>query len=64
MIGKPTKRIVRILRVECAAGNRLTYEKELLNSKKIAIFTKRIIPASPMFFPYDPNDNISCMCPE
>jgi len=42
----PTKRIVRILITESAAGGRLTYEKELLNSKKIVIFTKRIIPAS------------------
>jgi len=41
-----TKRIVRILITESAAGGRLTYEKELLNSKKIVIFTKRIIPAS------------------
>jgi len=41
-----TKRIVRILTTESAAGSRLTYEKELLNSKKIVIFTKRIIPSS------------------
>ena len=38
--GNPTKRIVRILTVECAGGNRLTYEKELLNSGKNTHFSK------------------------
>jgi len=32
--GKPTKRIVRILTTKSAAGSHLTYEKELLNSRK------------------------------
>jgi len=38
--GNPTKRIVCILRVKCAGGNRLAYEKELLNSRKKGDFYK------------------------
>src|SRR3989304_44350 len=49
--GKPTKRIVRTLTTESSGGNRLTYEKGLLNSRKTAIFTKRIIPPSLILFP-------------
>jgi len=40
MKGKPTKRIVRTLTTEYAGGNRLTYEKELLNSGKNSHFYK------------------------
>ena len=36
--GKPTKRIVRTLTTESSGGNRLTYEKELLNSRKNSHF--------------------------
>jgi hypothetical protein len=35
-----TKRIVRILTTESAAGSRLTYEKELLDSRKNSHFYK------------------------
>jgi hypothetical protein len=35
-----TKRIVRILTIESAAGSRLTYEKELLDSRKNSRFYK------------------------
>ena len=38
--GKATKRIVCILRVKCAGGNRSTYEKELLNFRKNSSFYK------------------------
>jgi hypothetical protein len=41
-----TKRIERTLTTKSAAGGRLTHEKEMSNSRKIAVFTKRIIPAS------------------
>ena len=47
--GKPAKRIVRILATESAVGSRLTYEKELLNSRKNGNFCKtnhRGFPAS------------------
>ncbi|OGN98236.1 MAG: hypothetical protein A2Z77_03475 [Chloroflexi bacterium RBG_13_51_36] len=48
--GKPAKRIVRDLRAKCAGGNRPTYEKELLNSRKNNRFPKTNHPA----FPYAP----------
>ncbi len=38
--GKPTKRIVCTSTIECAGGNRLTYEKELSNSRKTSSFYK------------------------
>jgi len=38
--GKPTKRIVRTLTTESPGGNPLTYEKELLNSRKNSRFYK------------------------
>ena len=38
--GKPTKRIVRTLTTESSGGNRLTYEKEMLNSRKNSHFCK------------------------
>jgi hypothetical protein len=43
----PTKRIVRILTIESAAGGRLTYEKELLNSRKNSRFYKTNHPGFP-----------------
>ena len=62
--GKPTKRIVCALRVKCARGNRLTYEKELFNSRKNSRFSKTNHPSFPhalppmtqitTFFPYMP----------
>jgi hypothetical protein len=45
--GKPTKRIVCTLTIECAGGNRLTYEKELFNSKKNSGFYKTNHPGFP-----------------
>jgi len=42
-----TKRIVRILTTESAAGGRLTYEKELLNSEKNSLFPKTNHPGFP-----------------
>ncbi len=45
--GKPTKRIVRTLTTESAGGNRLTYEKELLNSRKHSNFYKTNHPGFP-----------------
>jgi len=62
--GKPTKRIMCILRVKCVGGNRLTYEKELLNSRKNGSFYKTNHSSFPPSLPpYDrhPNDNISCI---
>ena len=38
--GRPTKRIVRVLTTESAAGGRPTYEKEMLNSRKNSHFCK------------------------
>jgi len=38
--GNPTKRIVRILTTKSPAGSRLTYEKELSNSRKNSDFCK------------------------
>jgi hypothetical protein len=38
--GNPTKRIVRILTAKSATGSHLTYEKELLNSRKNSHFYK------------------------
>ena len=38
--GKPTKRIIRTLTTESSGGNRFTYEKELLNSRKNSNFYK------------------------
>jgi hypothetical protein len=45
--GKPTKRIVCILRAKCAGDSRLTYEKELLNSRKNKRFSKTNHPGLP-----------------
>ena len=57
--GNPTKRIVCTLVVKCAGGNRLTYEKELLNSRKNSYFYKTNHPGFPHRLPpYDPNNNI------
>jgi hypothetical protein len=42
-----TKRIVRILTTESAAGSRLTYEKELLDSRKNSHFYKTNHPGFP-----------------
>jgi hypothetical protein len=56
----PTKRIVRTLTTESSGGGRLKYEKELLNSRKKAIFTKRIIPASLMLSPPYPLRVFAC----
>jgi hypothetical protein len=42
-----TKRIVRILTTESAAGGRLTYEKELSNCKKNTHFYKTNHPGFP-----------------
>jgi len=39
------------VRAKRAAGNRLTYEKELPNPKKTITFSKRITPASPHALP-------------
>jgi hypothetical protein len=46
-----TKRIERTLTIEIARNTRHTYEKELLNSRKKVISTKRIIPASLLLSP-------------
>jgi hypothetical protein len=57
--GNPTKRIVRILTAKSAASSRLTYEKELLNSRKKSHFYKTNHPGSPHGLPpYDPDNNI------
>jgi hypothetical protein len=59
--GKPTKRIVCILRVKCAGGNGPTYGKELLNSRKKQPFlqneSSRLPPRSSPYpsQPYSPN---------
>jgi hypothetical protein len=42
-----TKRIVRTLTTESSGGNRLTYEKELLNSRKNSRFYKTNHPGFP-----------------
>jgi len=42
-----TKRIERTLTIETARNTRLTYEKELLNSKKNSHFYKTNHPGSP-----------------
>jgi hypothetical protein len=42
-----TKRIERTLTTESAGGNRLTYGKELLNSKKNMRFSKTNHPGFP-----------------
>ena len=47
MKGKSTKRIVRTLTTESSGGNRLTYEKELLNSRKNSRFYKTNHPGFP-----------------
>jgi hypothetical protein len=47
-----TKRIVRILTTESAAGGRLTYEKELLNSRKNSRFYKTNHPGFPAAVAY------------
>jgi hypothetical protein len=64
--GKPTKRIVCTLRIKSAGGNRLTYEKELFNSRKDSRFSRTNhsgFPHAPppmtgtqmtTFFPYMP----------
>jgi len=51
MKGKPTKRIVRTLTTESSGAKRLTYEKELLNSRKNSNFYKTNPLASLMLFP-------------
>jgi hypothetical protein len=57
--GKPTKRIVRILTTKSAPGSHLTYEKELLISRKNSHFYKTNHPGFPHGLPpYDPNNNI------
>jgi hypothetical protein len=43
----PTKRIERTLTIETAAGSRLTYEKELLDSRKNSRFYKTNHPGFP-----------------
>src|SRR4030065_467318 len=48
---KPTKRIVRTLTTEPSGGNRLTYEKELLNSRKNSHFCKTNHPGFPHALP-------------
>jgi hypothetical protein len=45
--GQPTKRIVHTLRLECAGGNRLTYEKESSNSWKTSHSNKTNHPGFP-----------------
>ena len=45
--GKPTKRIVRTLTTESAAGSHLRYEKELLNSRKHSDFSRTNHPGFP-----------------
>ena len=58
----PTKRIVRILTTEYAAGSRLTYEKELSNSRKNSDFCKTNHPGFPHALPpFDPDNNIFCI---
>jgi hypothetical protein len=42
--GKPTKPMPCTSTTESAGGNRLTYERELPNSGRQVILTKRIIP--------------------
>jgi hypothetical protein len=42
-----TKRILRTLTTESAAGSRLTYEKELLDSRKNSYFYKTNHPGFP-----------------
>src|SRR4030042_1259050 len=49
--GRPTKRIVRTLTTESSGGNRLTYEKELLNSRKNIHFCKTNHPGFPHALP-------------
>jgi hypothetical protein len=54
-----TKRIVRTLTTESAGGNRLTYEKELLDSRKNSRFYKTNHPSFLHTLPpFDPNNNI------
>jgi hypothetical protein len=55
-----TKRIVRILTTKSGAGNRLTYEKELLNSGKNSDFYKTNHPGFPHGLPpYEGGDMVS-----
>jgi hypothetical protein len=49
--GNPTKRIIRILTTKSAAGSHLTYEKELLNSRKNSNFHKTNHPGFPHGLP-------------
>ena len=49
--GRPTKRIVRTLTTESSGGNRPTYEKELLNSRKNSHFYKTNHPGFPHVLP-------------
>jgi hypothetical protein len=57
-----TKRIVRILTIEIARNTRLTYEKELLNSKKNGHFYKTNHLGFPHALPpYDPSNNVFCI---
>jgi len=58
--GKPTKRIVRTLTTESSGGNRLTYEKELLNSRENSHFCKTNHPGFPHALPpYDKKGRVS-----
>jgi hypothetical protein len=58
--GKPTKRIVRILTTKSPAGSRLTYEKELLNSRKNSHFYKTNHPGFPHGLPpYEGGDMVN-----
>jgi len=58
----PTKRIVRILTIKSPAGSHLTYEKELLNSRKNSHFYKTNHPGFPHGLPpFDPDNNIFCI---
>jgi len=47
MKGNPTKRIVRILTTKSGAGSDLTYEKEMLDSRKNSDFYKTNHPGFP-----------------
>jgi hypothetical protein len=60
--GNPTKRIVRISTTKSAAGSHLTYEKELLKSRKNSHFYKTNHPGLPHGLPpYDPDNNTFCI---
>jgi hypothetical protein len=59
--GEPTKRIVRTLTIESAGANRLTYGKDLLNSRKNSHLCKTNHPGFPHALPpYDRKGRVSC----